>query len=86
VKDEKRRSVCRDQDHDMEGTFDHDDVRSENTLCLQYLAAICQQLLMHVECLEQQVYSGYFVAFPVPDNPIVAYTCTVYHWRLGASP
>jgi hypothetical protein len=39
----------------VEGTFDRDDVSAGIALGMQFSAAMCQQLLLHVERLEEQV-------------------------------
>jgi hypothetical protein len=39
----------------VEGTFDWDDVSMGITLGMQFSAAMCQRLLLHVEQLEEQV-------------------------------
>jgi hypothetical protein len=44
----------------VEGTFNCDDIHSESALCHQYTAALCQQLLMHVERLKEQVGLNWF--------------------------
>jgi hypothetical protein len=69
----------------VEGTLDHDDIQSEGALCLQYSAAVCQQLLMCVKCLEEQTRGVDLLAGVLSDSSFLACTGSVSGCGLRAS-